>query len=330
MQEFMDEVVQKLIGFGIDADIITKVTDTLYVVLHDYDLEKKNTEIVPYQVSKNEKLCKIYAATLRMEGKSEGTIKNYVYELNKLADSLQKDFDTITEMDIRFYMSNKLCSGTKDTTVNHLRSVYNAFFNWLAYSGYIPKSPCLMIKPLKCKKEHREELSTIDLDDLRSGCKNVKQRMTIEFLLATGCRANEAINVKLSDIDFDAKTVLVREGKGGKQRVVLLTPVATKYIKEYVYTRKHKSEYLFINDQYGEQLSYGGLRDIIKRISSGCEVDHVHAHRFRRTLATGLSNRGMPIQEVKQLLGHTNINTTMKYVNVNDTAVRYSFAKYAY
>ena len=134
----------------------------------------------------------------------------------------------------------------------------------------------------------------------------------IEMLLSSGLRVSELCDLKLEDVDFNALTIYVKNGKGSKDRTTFFTPVARKYLKKYLEQNKHKSEYVFTN-HFGNQYTPSGIRHKTTDLAERCQI-HIHPHRFRRTLATDLAEKGMPIQEIQKLLGHTSIETTRKYI----------------
>lgn len=132
--------------------------------------------------------------------------------------------------------------------------------------------------------------------------------------------------LKRDSVDYQKREVKVL-GKGNKERIVYLNEPATVMVQEYINSRKDDHDGLFVG-QNGN-LTPSGLRNILKLIEKRSGVENVHPHRFRRTLATKLIDRGMPIQEVAFLLGHSNINTTMTYVFVDKINVKNAYDKYA-
>ncbi len=149
----------------------------------------------------------------------------------------------------------------------------------------------------------------------------------MEVLLASGVRVSELCSITLSDINFDTLAVTVREGKGAKQRVVYINDLACKHLVEYLSTRGVNGEYLFYN-KWKKAIAPGGVRHILNKLGDRASVSNVHPHRFRRTFATGLANRGMEIQEIGKLLGHANLNTTLEYIHTSDEKVRASYLRY--
>lgn len=181
---------------------------------------------------------------------------------------------------------------------------------------------------LYCKNSnYKLPFSTIEIDAIRTACKNKKERAIVEFLLASGVRVSELCSIRINDINFDTLSVIVREGKGAKQRKVYINDLASKHLVDYLTTRNVNGDYLFYNKKK-EPLKPGGVRHLLKAIEERAGISNVHPHRFRRTFATGMSNRGMDIQEIGKLLGHSNLDTTLTYVYTSEEKIRTSYLKY--
>ena len=128
-------------------------------------------------------------------------------------------------------------------------------------------------------------------------------------------------------IDFNKLECIVH-GKGNKERTVFIDSVAAMYLRNYLEMRKDNSDALFVN-RYNERFTTDGIRNMLKTLEAETKVHHVHPHKFRRTLATNLAKRGMPIQDIAAVLGHDNIETTMEYVVLNIEDIRNKYRKYA-
>lgn len=215
----------------------------------------------------------------------------------------------------------------KDQTRENERAVFSAFFQWMANEELIKKNPIATIKPIKCHQEIKKAFSDVEIDAIRSACKNLKERALVEFLLSTGVRVNEASNMRVQDINKETLAVHVVHGKGNKERITYTTAVAMKHLLAYVHSRTENGEQLFYNKNH-QPLENGGIRKILKSIEDRAGVADVHPHRFRRTFATNLARRGMQLQDIKELMGHSNVNTTMTYISVDDSKVHTSYNTY--
>ena len=310
----------------LSPDQVRSVVNNLTIVLSDYEVTERCTEIVPYEDA-NEKILKRYVACLTIDGKSVNTINGYKYVLNKLSDFSSRPLTKLGTYEIRYFLACEKERGLSNRSLENYRSYISAFYAWLTVEEVISKNPMLPISPISCKKEIRLPFSDVEIDRLRCACKNSKERAIIEALLSTGVLVNELAMMKIEDIDFDKLDVYVRNGKGGNERKTYTTAVAASYIKKYISERKDDGVWLLYNRNHS-QLQSNGIRKILNSIAKRADVTNVHPHRFRRTFATGLAKKGMDIREIKELLGHANINTTMQYVYTDDDNVKASYKKY--
>jgi len=311
----------------VEPDTARDIIEVMVYELNGYDLTKSTTEIVPCY-NDNEQIIKSYLACLIVEGRTKSTAYQYKRTAMKMFDFLGgKKYDMVTSRDIMVWLASLKLSGVKSVTIKNQRSNICAFFSWLHSNGFIDKNPCEPIKPIKVPYEEKQEFTSDEIDTIRSNCEDDYERALIEFMYASGMRIEEISNVRLEDVDFKSMIVKVRGGKGSKDRTTFITPVARKYLIQYLKNEKHRSEYLFTS-KYNTNYTPGGLRVTTRKLSAKCGF-LIHPHRFRRTLASDLARKGMPIQEIQKLLGHSNISTTRDYVNVHTSAVEASYRQYA-
>lgn len=322
--EAIREVVDLLMNKELTIDL---VQDSLTFVLNKYDMSERCTEITVRDNS-NEKMLKTFLATKRVEGASESTIKRYREINTALIDFIGKPLNMVNTFDIRFYLSTKR---DRDKVSNHtldgMRRCYNSFFKWLANEGFIPKNPCASLSQIKYKKVVKKPYSPTELEKLRKACDNVRDLALVEFLYSTGCRVSEVSNLDVMDIDLDTLQCTVL-GKGNKERIVYLTEVSAMYLKEYLSTRKYISDALFVGKNK-KRLSKAGIEAILKRLGERANVENVHPHRYRRTLATNLLDHGMNIQDVAAILGHADLKTTQVYCYITQKNVQNAYRKFA-
>ena len=310
----------------LDEEQLHQVVGVAVRVLNDYEIMERCTELAPLDTA-NEKTLKRYCACLFVDGKSEKTIYQYRRAVQRLSDFLNKPFTEMGAYDIRYYLACEKERGVSSRSLENTRANLSAFFQWMTIEEIIPKNPIASIKPIKYVDEVRKPFSDTEIDQLRSACTSLKERAIIEVLLSSGVRVSELSEMDTGDIDTEALTVHVRHGKGGKERVTHITPVCAMHLKRYFKDRPEVGDALFYNGKH-ERLKPGGIRYILNTLAEKTGVSNVHPHRFRRTFATGLANRGMEIQEIQKLLGHSEINTTLEYVCVDDEKVRSSYMKY--
>lgn len=344
--EIREEIIQRVmqaLDSRVDVGTADIVQDILTIELNNYEVLERCTDVAVVD-SSAEKMLKKFIATKRVEGIAESTLARYERENKQLIQFLRKPLYEVTTYDIRFYISyrrensgkiiNKtlngirnLCKKLSNSTLDGMRRCYSSFFGWLSAEGFIGRNPCAAIKKIKCKKEIKKPYTYSDMDKLRMACKNKRDLALLDFLYCTGCRVSEVERLNIDDIDFENMECTVL-GKGNKERTVYLTEVAMTNLKEYLKTREDCLEALFIG-KGTERLSKNGIEKLLYKIGKKAGVINVHPHRFRRTLATNLLNRGMNLQDVARILGHAELKTTQVYCYIDQKNVKIAYNKYA-
>ena len=263
----------------------------------------------------------------RVEGRSEKTIERYRYIITKMQKAIKTPQNKITVYHLRSYLMEEKNRGISDSTLEGNRSVFSAYFGWLYKEKLIDENPCNNLGCIKHIKKIRTPFSDVELERLKEMCTTERDKALISVLHATGCRISEVCGMDISDVDFQQMEATVL-GKGNKERTVFLDDVSVMQLKRYLDKRKDNSPALFIG-RGTSRMTPGGVRFCLKKLAERAGVENVHPHRFRRTLATGLIDRGMPIQEVASILGHENVNTTMTYVYINKHNVKNAYRKFA-
>jgi site-specific recombinase XerD len=269
-----------------------------------------------------------YCGCLLVGGKSEKTISQYRRTATKLAEFSGKTFLDIGVYDIRMFLGSERQRGVSNRTVENTRANLSAFFQWLLLEGHINKNPCMNIAPIKYADKVRLPFSSVEIDALRFACRTTKERAIVEVLISSGVRVSELTGLTVQDVNLGDLSVHVKNGKGGKERTVYINDLARTHLQAYLGERDLVESNLFLNKRR-EQLNAGGVRHILNEIGKRAGVDNVHPHRFRRTFATGMANRGMDIQEIRKLLGHSDINTTLQYVYTSDEKAHASYLRYS-
>lgn len=329
MSDYKTQLVNDVTGSLInklDREDVETVSDEMMIALRGYEVTKRVTDLVQYD-GINEMILKRYSACLVIGGKSPKTIAAYERQIKRLFMVLQKNYTDMTVSDLRYFLALEKSRGVSNRTLENERVMISTFFTWLLDEEMISKNPCRQIAPIKYPSKIRLPFSSVEIDALRSACRTQKERAIVEILLATGVRVSELCSICLSDINFEKLSIKVREGKGAKQRTVYFNELSKKHLIAYLETRNVNGEYLFYNKKK-DPLNPGGVRHILNTLAERANVENVHPHRFRRTLATNLSNRGMEVQEIAKILGHSNINTTMEYVFTSDERVHVAYMKY--
>ena len=327
--DYRNEIIQAIehsLITVLDENQLQTVADVATRILADYEITERCTEVA-LRDDVNERLLKRYAACLTIDGKSSRTIEQYTRTIQKLSDSIGRPFTEIGAYDVRYFLACEKQRGIANSTLENTRSNLSAFFSWLVTEDVLQKSPMAAINPIKCPTEIKLPFSDVETDALRGACKTLKERALVEILLSTGVRVDELSKMERTDVDLSTMTVLVKHGKGGKERTTYTNNVARQHLIKYLESRKDGMTYLFVNKNF-QQITTDGIRYILSTIADRAGVDGVHPHRFRRTFATRLAARGMEIQEIQKLLGHSKVDTTLRYIAVDDTQIQASYRKY--
>ena len=306
----------------ITAADMSKVLTVLADQLAGYEL----TQTDPGNLGADD-LLDAYTAAMQIQGRSPKTIERYRYIILRMMEMVKITTRSITVYHLRAYLAQEKARGICDSTLEGTRQVFSAYFNWLQREGLIQTNPTANLGAIKCAKKIKVTYSDIDIERLKFNCKSIRDRAIVCFLRSTGCRISEMTQLNRDDIDLAALEVTVL-GKGNKERTVYLDQVTGMLIGEYLKSRTDDHPALFIG-KGTERLKPGGVRYMLRHLAEDASVNHVHPHKFRRTLATNLIRHGMPIQEVAAILGHDKLDTTMRYVVLDKSDVKNSYRKYA-
>lgn len=270
-----------------------------------------------------------FISSKQVEGCSERTIKYYKEIIEKFANSFDKSIKQISTNEIRNYLSNyKDNSSCGSTTIDNIRRVLSSFFSWLEDEDYIIKSPVRRIHKIKTAVVVKEVLTDENLERLRDECENIRDLSLIELLISTGMRVGELVNLNINSLNFEDRSCIVL-GKGNKEREVYFDAKTKLHLKEYISKRNDSNDALFVSMREPHQrLSISGIELIIRTLGINSNINKVHPHKFRRTLATMAIDKGMPVEQVQKLLGHVKIETTMNYALVNQSNVKISHRRY--
>ena len=272
-------------------------------------------------------LLEAYTSAMQIQGRSEKTITRYRYIITQMMDHVKIPTRNITVYHLRQYLASEKNRGIADRTLEGMRQVFSAYFNWLQREHLIDNNPVANLGAVKYAKKTKVILSEVEIEKLESGTVLLRDRAIICFLLSTGCRISEMTHLNKADIDMNGLECTVL-GKGNKERTVYLAPVAGMLLQQYLATRTDDNPALFIGKRR-ERLTPGGVRAMLTKLAAKVGIAHVHPHMFRRTLATTLIRHGMSIQEVAAILGHDKLDTTMQYVVLDKTETKNAYRKYA-
>ena len=272
-------------------------------------------------------LLACYVSAMKVENRSQKTIDRYFYIIGKLMAYAKVSTRRISVYHLRSYLAAEKSRGICENTLEGHRQVFSAYFNWLQRENLIEKNPVVNLGVIKVPKKEKKIYTEVDMERLNRACENIRDRAILHFLRSTGCRISEMTELDRDSVQVDALECVVH-GKGDKERTVYLDEVAAMLLTEYLKTRTDDEPALFVN-RYMKRMQPGGVRTMLNTLAERAGVEHVHPHKFRRTLATELSRKGMPLQEVAKILGHEKLDTTMKYVVLNKDDIKASYRRYA-
>lgn len=271
----------------------------------------------------------LFLAAKRLEGCSERSLRYYASTLTRFCDEVSKSAHDITTDDIRDYLMCYSGDGkVGKTTVDNIRRVISSFFSWLEEEDYIYKSPVRRIKKIRTSHVLKPVYSDESLELLRDSCRETRDLAMIDLLSSTGIRVGELVQLNKRDIDFDSRECVVH-GKGDKERRVYFDARAKMHLLAYLELRQDDTPALFVSlHRPYRRLEISGVEARLRKLGEDSGVKHVHPHKFRRTLATKAIDKGMPIEQVQVLLGHSKIDTTLCYAMVDQENVKRSHRKY--
>ena len=277
----------------------------------------------------NNNYLSMFLNAKKIEGCSERTLAYYKTTVEKLLDGVDDPIRKVTTDDIRDYLANY--QGLNDcskTTIDNIRRNISSFFTWLEEEDYIIKSPMRRIHKIKTTKTVKEVISDEEIEKMRDKCKNLRDLAIIDLLYSTGIRIGELVRLNVDDIDFEERECIVF-GKGDKERRVYFDAKTKIHLMSYINSRFDTNPALFVTlDAPYNRLQISGVEIRLRRLGRELGINKVYPHKFRRTMATRAIDKGMPIEQVQKLLGHSQIDTTMHYAIVNQTNVKVAHRKF--
>jgi len=297
--------------------------------LHNTLVQCLLEETVQERESDTQNFLKIFLAAKRVEGCSEKTIRYYDSTIRNVLASIGKEVKDVTTDDLRVYLDEyQKRSEASKVTIDNIRRILSSFFAWLEDEDYIVKSPVRRIHKVKTCKTVKETYSDEALELMRDHSECERDLAIIDMLASTGIRVGELVKLNRVDIDFENRECIVL-GKGNKQRRVYFDARTKIHLQRYLKNRTDDNEALFVSLQKPfNRLLISGVEIRLRELGKKLELSKVHPHKFRRTLATMAIDKGMPIEQVQQLLGHQSVDTTLQYAMVNQNNVKLSHHRF--
>lgn len=271
----------------------------------------------------------LFLSAKRIEGCSEKSLKYYKATIVAMLATLEKDVKYIVTDDIRGYLIEyQEKNNSSKVTIDNIRRILSSFFSWLEDEDYILKSPVRRIHKVKTGTNIKETYSDEALELMRDNCTELRDLAMIDMLASTGMRVGEMVLLNRNDIDFNERECIVF-GKGNKERVVYFDARTKLHLQNYLESRTDSTPALFVSLKAPyARLKIGGIEVRLREFGKQLGLKRVHPHKFRRTLATMAIDKGMPIEQLQQLLGHRKIDTTLQYAMVKQSNVKIAHRKY--
>ena len=314
-----------------------KLENVLCITLHGKKITEERNELTSTGEDGDVAKINMFLGSKKTTGRADGTLQQYSREIYSMLDFLGKRLEDITAMDLRYYYAvmrerRGIQMSTMQTRIHYLSS----FWDFLTLERLVPDNPVRRIGGLKVETTVKKPFAQEELEALRLHCDRSRDRALVEFLLATGLRVSELCKLDVGDIDFYRMEFYVR-GKGGKERLCLLDDIAKFHLKRYLRDRMRRERMseddlrrqpLFVATKAPHtRMTIAGVQYLLKELGRKAAVENVHPHRFRRTFACDMISRGMPVEQLMVLMGHSKIETTMIYVTVKTSSVREAYRR---
>lgn len=325
MKEIISKIESQMINLLDDVQM-KEVHNILVKNLKDLIIVKEE-ESIEYKQELDH--CNMFICAKSIEGCSEKSIKYYKSTIENMLSKIQKSIENIKTEDLREYLAtyskNNTCS---KVTIDNIRRIISSFFSWLEEENYILKSPARRIHKIRTGKVVKETYSDENIEIMRDNCSGIRDLAIIDLLNSSGMRVGELVKLNILDINFNERECIV-SGKGDKQRKAYFDARTKIHLQDYLNTRIDNNEALFVSLlKPHNRLEISGVEIRMRQLGKKLNINKVHPHKFRRTLATKAIDKGMPIEQVQQLLGHSKIDTTLQYAMVNQSNVKNSHKKF--
>lgn len=324
-QTIINQIVQEMLPYLNNAQT-EKLRDVIQYTLFPFEITENEQTV---HDKEQQDYVELFLSAKRIEGCSEKSLKYYRATICAMLDSVGKDIKQIVTDDLRIYLTdyqNK--NQASRVTVDNIRRILSSFFSWLEDEDYIIKSPVRRIHRIKTTKSIKETYSDEALELMRDESGTLRDLAMIDLLASTGMRVGEMVLLNKDDIDFTERECIVL-GKGDKERVVYFDARTKIHLRNYIESRCDDNPALFVSLKAPyNRLQIGGVEVRLRELGRRLDINKVHPHKFRRTLATVAIDKGMPIEQLQRLLGHQKIDTTLQYAMVKQSNVKMAHKKY--
>ena len=324
-QQIITAVVQQMLPH-LDNAQLKQLQKVLEHTLFGCEITKQDEKGT---TNDNSKLVDDFVAAKRIEGCSEKTLKYYRTTIEAMVTLVDKSIRHIQTEDLRSYLTDYQSKNQSSrVTIDNIRRILSSFFSWLEDEDHILKSPVRRIHKVKTASNIKETYTDEELEKMRDNCSELRDLAIIDMLASTGMRIGEMVLLNKADINFNERECVVF-GKGDKERIVYFDARAKIHLQNYIDSRNDDNPALFVTMRSPhERIKIGGIESRLREMGKALDIEKVHPHKFRRTLATMAIDKGMPIEQLQQLLGHKRIDTTLQYAMVKQSNVKQAHRKY--
>lgn len=324
--EIITEITQQMLPYlnNMELEQLQKI---IKVVLNNYEIIKSDK--IEDQNFSNFNFMELFLAAKRVEGCSEKTLKYYKATIETMFATINKEVKHIITDDLRDYLTiHQTKRKASRVTIDNIRRILSSFFAWLEDEDYIVKSPVRRIHKVKTGTNIKETYSDETLELMRDRCTELRDLAMIDILASTGMRVGEMVLLNREDINFTERECVVF-GKGDKERIVYFDARTKIHLQNYLESRRDFNPALFVSLKAPyERLQISGVEQRLRNFGRKLNIQKVHPHKFRRTLATMAIDKGMPIEQLQRLLGHSRIDTTLQYAMVKQSNVKIAHRKF--
>lgn len=323
-QNLITDVVQGMLPYLNNAQT-EKLQEVLQYTLFGYEITKVENDTENLE----QDLVELFLSAKRIEGCSEKTLKYYNATIQAMLTCVGKGVRYIVTDDVRSYLTEyQEKNQSSKVTIDNIRRILSSFFSWLEDEDYILKSPVRRIHKVKTGTNIKETYTDEALELMRDSCTELRDLAIIDMLASTGMRVGEMVLLNRADINFNERECVVF-GKGDKERIVYFDARTKIHLQNYLNSRRDENPALFVSLQKPhKRLQISGVEVRLREYGKRLGLSKVHPHKFRRTLATMAIDKGMPIEQLQQLLGHRRIDTTLQYAMVKQSNVKIAHRKY--
>lgn len=327
-EQFINAVVRNMEP-ELEAKQLRKLKIVLTINLEKLRLEEECRDVIIYDETSDIAAYKQYFVSMKLRGLSPGTINLAMRTIDKFNRWVRVSFNDVTTNDIRLYIANrKMNDHLSSATLDRERGAICRFFKWLFEEEYISRDPGRRVEKIKVEKRLKKAFTPVEVELMRNACRKPKEKATFELLLSTGCRVTELTMLTMENYDQQRGTITVI-GKGNKERVVFVNARAKVAIDNYLVIKPHSEGPILCGlHGVGTAMTSNGIQKMVKEIGKRAGVTHVHPHKFRRTAATLALKRGMSLNDVRRFLGHTDVDTTLQYIDTSGSDLKLEHEKY--